>query len=524
MRAAVRIWGERASLAILLLAGAVAAGQDAVTFTPEQEAAVQKLVEAEVKKRLDAEKPSVSEPAKEPAKKPEPAKSETTEGVVGQFTDMKLAWRNGLLFSTADSSFRFHLGGRVDFDNVFYTQSDNILLGNNDTIRLQDGTGFRRVRLRTDGSFWENTDFAVEVNFANFQDFSNTDQQIVVGAVGLTDVWLTFREIPCVGNVRVGHFVPPIGMEHITSNNFVYYMERSPQFDAFINRFDYADGLMAFDSILDQRATYAAAILRTGSRTVNPFGSGGGDGEYGAVVRGTVLPIWKDDGRCFVHLGGSLMTRALDGKSTGPGSRAMVRAGASRDELPNVVQIGNVFGPDGSNYMNLEFAVVNGPWSMSAEYLWVNMPSTFMKRSAAGVYSDPRGVADFHGYYVETGFFITPGDYRRYNRALGCWDRTIPMENGYIVRGADGRPIVGHGAVQLISRFTYLDLEGGSPVISPSQGARAGITTDITLGANWYLNPQTVISVNYVHTNIASIAPGHSGGFDGLGVRVHFDF
>jgi phosphate-selective porin OprO/OprP len=518
-------------LAILWIAGVVSAtsAQEAESvppLTPAQEAVVRKLVEAEVQKRLE-ERSQASDKSAAVSKPPEPnsdQKSGPPEGVVGQFQELKSVWRNGLQMSSADESFRIHIGGRVDYDNVFFTQSDNILLGTNDTTRLQDGSGFRRVRLRTDGSFWEHIDFAVEVNFANFQDFSNTDQQIVVGAVGLTDVWLTFRDLPWIGKARVGHFAPPIGLEHVTSNNFVYYMERSPQFDAFLNRFDYVDGAMAFDSFLDDRATYAVAAIRTGSRTVNPFGAGAGDGEYGGIARATLLPLWEDDGRRLIHTGLSLMHRVLDGKSTGPGSRALIRAGAARDELPNIVQTGNFFGPEGSNYLNLEFAAVNGPWSLSGEFLWVNLPSAFGKRSAAGVYSDPRGEVNYYGYYIEAGYFVTPGDYRRYNRSLGCWDRTIPMENGYLVRGEDGRPVFGRGAVQLLCRLTYLDIAGGDPVLSPATGARAGMTTDMTLGVNWFLNSQSNISLNYIHTNIASVVAGHSGGFDGVGVRVHFDF
>src|SRR5262249_854106 len=153
-------------------------------LTPEQEELVRKLVEEEVKKRLDEEvKAKGADKEKEESPKQEPPGFE-----VGKFTEIKGLWNNGLQWSSADSSFKLHLGGRVDFDNAFYTQSNSIRLGANDSIRLQDESGFRRARLRADGSCWENIDFVIEVNFANFQDFSNTDQNIVVGSVGLTDV------------------------------------------------------------------------------------------------------------------------------------------------------------------------------------------------------------------------------------------------------------------------------------------------------------------------------------------------
>ena len=61
-------------------------------------------------------------------------------------------------------------------------------------------------------------------------------------------------------------------------------------------------------------------------------------------------------------------------------------------------------------------------------------------------------------------------------------------------------------------------------MLSPSAGARAGIEQDVTLGVVWYLNPQSNIQFNYIHTHINSILASASGDFDAAGVRFHFDF
>ncbi len=135
----------------------------------------------------------------------------------------------------------------------------------------------------------------------------------------------------------------------------------------------------------------------------------------------------------------------------------------------------------------------------------------------------PRGPVSYYACYVEGGLFLTPGDGRSYNRKFGVFDRTVPVQNGYLVRGEDG-PIFGRGALQVLCRYSYLDLAGGTPVLTPSAGAQAGIEQDITLGLNWYLNPQSVIMINYITTKINSVQPGLSGRFDGLGFRLHFDF
>lgn len=442
---------------------------------------------------------------------------------VGKNLEMKTTWNNGIQMSTLDDAFRFHIGGRVDFDSAWFRQDPNLLVGEANGDRLRDGGDFRRMRLRADGRFWDNVDFVFEVNFANFQDFSNTGQQVTIGSVGLTDVNLTFRQVPVLGNLKVGHLLPPISLEHMTSSNFVYYMERSPAFDAFINRFDYANGANAFDSFFDDRATLSAAILRTGSRTVNPFGAGAGNGEYGAAVRATFLPVYKDEGRRLLHVGASLMHRALDEDSTSPSDRSLVRSGAGR-EIPNVMAVGRFYAPRGQYYINPEVAAIFGRWSFSAEYLYTIAPETYARQLNRNVFLDPRGPGFFQGLYAEMGYFLTEGDSRRYNRKLGTFDRTVPMENAWFMKTGRGRPTVGRGAVQLLARYSFLDLVTGNPVLTPSAGARAGVENDMTLGLVWYLNPQSNIQFNYVRTYINSVVRGASGDFDALGVRVHFDF
>lgn len=442
---------------------------------------------------------------------------------VGKNLDMKATWNNGVQFATGDDAFRFHIGGRVDFDSAWFRQDSNLLVGDTDTDRLRDGGDFRRMRLRADGRFWDNVDFVFEVNFANFQDFSNAGQQVTIGSVGLTDVNVTFRDLPVLGNLKIGHLLPPISLEHMTSSNYVYYMERSPAFDAFINRFDYANGVNAFDTFLDDHATLSAAFLRTGSRTVNPFGAGAGNGEYGGAIRATYLPIYKDEGRRLVHLGVSLMRRALDEDSTSPSDRSLVRSGAGR-EIPNVMATGRFFAPRGQYYINPEIAAIFGRWSMSAEYLFTGLPETYARQLNRNVFLDPRGSAFFQGLYAEMGYFLTEGDHRRYNRKLGAFDRTVPLENAWIMKTGRGRPSVGRGAVQALARYSFLDLVSGNPSLTPNAGARAGIEHDMTLGLAWYLNSQANIQLNYVRTYINSVVRGASGDFDALGVRVHFDF
>jgi phosphate-selective porin OprO and OprP len=444
---------------------------------------------------------------------------------VGADLKMSAAWSHGFTAETADKAFRFHLGGRFDFDNAWFRQDPNLLLGPDPTVRLKDGSDFRRARLRADGQLWEFLDFVTEVNFANIQDVSNVDDRTVqVGSVGLTSFFVTFRDLPWVGNVRVGHFKAPYSLERYTSADYWYYLERSPIFDAFFGPNNYQNGLMVFDSYLDDRVTLAGSLTRVGRATVNSFGFDAENGLYATGVRLTGLPVYQCDGRLLVHLGANYFHQALSGNRIAVANRELIRGGGGPTDVPNLLATGNFFSPNGANVADLEAAAVLGPLSLSAEYAVAWTRDVFEQFDGVN-FSGPRGNVTYQALYVEGGYFITPGDYRRYDRKTGTWARTVPQENAFVVRGEDGRFCGGIGAVQLLARFTYLDLVSGSPALTPtSGGARAGTQRDLTLGVNWYLNPQTFLALNYVFTHLDSVVPGASGDIHGVGVRLHLDF
>lgn len=436
-------------------------------------------------------------------------------------------WKNGATWESADGSFKTHLGGRVDYDNTWYSVPENMRFGNSNNIRLQDGTSLRRLRLRNDGTFWTYVDYALEINFANLQDFGNAGSPQLLGSVGVTDAYLTFTQKPFLfDNIRVGHQKPWFGLEHTSSDNFLPYMERSTMFDAFVNRFDYVNGVSAFGQVLDwDRVGYGLGFMRSGSSSVNPFGIGVGDGAYSYNARFFFVPIWNEAENKALHLGASYFFRSLDFNRTSPGDRPLVRAGAGNNEVPNVVATGSFYSFSGAHNFSPEIAITRGPWSLSGEYLLVNYPYTYTEKIGAKGkpgYFRSTGPAVYHGMYVESGYFLTEGDHRNYSKSTGTWDRVRPRRPWRVVTMED--PVAGRGAVELTARYTYLDLVSGTPVLSQIAGARAGVENDMTLGINWYLNPNSRLMLNYVATWINSIDPEISGMFQGLGVRLHFDF
>lgn len=470
---------------------------------------VQRIVREELAARKTA---APAEPEKEP---------EWIE--VGKDRSLNARWDNGFVAESADKSFRAHLGGRMDFDNTWFNQDDNILIGPSPDQTMHDGTLFRRARFRADGRLWEFMDYACEVNFANIQDVSNVDNDTVqVGSVGLTDFYVTFRELPVLGNVRMGHLQAPLSLERYSSSNAWYYMERSSMYDAFYGPNDYQNGLVAFDSFLDDRVTLAGSATWIGKSDVQSFGFGAHDGKYAAGVRATGLPFYVDEGLALVHVGAGYFHQTLVDHRFSIASRPLLRAGAGGTQTPNLIFTGTFFTPNGVDIANVESALVYGPFSLSGEYAVTHVNDVF--EQAEPVFAGPRGDVTYQAAYVEGGLFITPGDRRRYDKKTGTWTRTVPTENAYVVDHDCGR-IFTHGAVQLVARYTYLDLVSGDPILTPGGGgARAGRQHDGTFGINWYINSQTWFLVNYVATHIDSATPGADGDIHGLGCRLHLDF
>lgn len=444
----------------------------------------------------------------------------------GRDFGLQATWDHGFVAQTADEAFRFHMGGRLEFDNTWFTQDSFLLLGNSNTSRLNDGSMFRRARLRADGLLWGYIDFVTEVNFANIQEVKNTsNQETQIGSVGLTDFYMTFRELPLAGNVRVGHFRPPVGLDRYSGSVTLNYMERSTLFDAFLAPTNFQNGILVFDSYLDDRVTLAGAFTRTGTGATQSFGFIAADGKYAGSGRVTGLPIYAEEGRQLLHLGVGYQHQTLVDHSFSASSRPLLRAGSGTNpDTPSVLATGTYYSPQGTDILDLEAASVCGPLSFSAEYALLRATELFNDYDGFA-FSGPRGDVLYQAFYVEAGCFLTPDDYRRYDKKTGTWGRTLPQDHAVVEWNKQTGWNGGLGAVQLVARFTYLDLLEGDPVLSStSGGALAGKQTDITLGVNWYLNSQVWIMVNYVWTHIDSVDSTASGNFQGLGTRIHIDF
>ena len=465
------------------------------------------------------------------------AKAKSAAGYeVGSDPALSAKWNNGLELQSKNKDFKVHVGGRTQFDTSFFSNDEALerpgsLGGINGGLSggsqpLTDSMQFRRARLRVDGTMYEQIQFAFEYEFLNdvsvaapgTNAFGQTSNALATTAPAATDLWVNFSELPILGNIRVGNQKNPLGMEHLQSSRFLDFIERSFNQDLFYGPFNngFSPGIMAWDTVLDERASYAAGAFAANMDSgTNIFGYGLGN-EYVYSFRGTVLPYFDTDGRYMAHLGATYEWRAADDGHVRVRTRGNIRNGPPGPF--NAVYADTTYlTATSQDLLNFEAATVWGPWMIQSEYCFSNIYDAVQTVNVAA--PAVRGTVLTHGGYVEMLYFLT-GEHRAYSKERGAFDRVVPYANSFRVLGNRGGICQGWGAWQVGIRYDHADLN--------NSGVNGGILDGLTLGLNWFLNPNMKVQWNwdYTHRSTVTTATGStpSGEILGFGTRLAVDF
>jgi phosphate-selective porin OprO/OprP len=233
-------------------------------------------------------------------------------------------------------------------------------------------------------------------------------------------------------------------------------------------------------SLLDKRMTAAAGVFKDSADGFREDDEG-----WAFTGRVTWLP-WQEE-KNLVHLGLGLSLRdAVDDEIEHEAHPEIHLI----DDL-----IGNTVTADSQTQIGLEAAVVYHAVHASAEYVMMNVEG-----------KDGVGDSDLDGFYLQVGYFLT-GETRPYKK--GTWGRVKPKANFGL---GDKK---GTGAWEVAIRYSTLDLS--------DDNFAGGEEANVTLGVNWYLNPNTRMMLNYV-----SVDAEDGGGADAdggaLAMRFQIDF
>ncbi len=374
--------------------------------------------------------------------------------------------------------------------------------------RIDGGADFRRARLSAKGAVSDRMDYFMQMDFGFF------------GRPTFTDVWADFKDVGSLGTVRVGQWKQPFGLETVSSFRYTTFMERSSLFQAFTPFRHIGVGFYNHNDNLDW--TWAASYFRTGQDQFG--GSLSTDGGNGGAGRLTHL-LWHNGpkGEDYLHVGAGYFLNSP------PNDRIRFRSipeifvgefvvptgvplGTSGQPVPDVANGTPFFVDTGT------LAGTNLTQTIGLESLWVRGPLSWQSE-AMGCFVDTsqNGNAFLNGAYSQVGWFLT-GEHRPYDRKSGAIDRVIPFHS---VSKCGG----GWGAWEIAGRWSYLDVTDGQII--------GGLMQNMTVGLNWYVNPNCKCVFNYIHS-WADSRPIRNGVIqsndfissqtDAFGLRCQLDF
>jgi len=345
---------------------------------------------------------------------------------------------------------------------------------------IEDVRGFRRARLAAVGDVAENVSFMIEMDFA------------FPGRPTFMDVFLEVHQIPVLGNVRVGQWRQPFGLDELISVRDLTFLERPTGF-AFAPFRQTGIGFQNHNE--DETMTWAASGY---GFPADNFADIAGDRGYGAAGRVTALPILNEDEDALVHIGGDYayhapMSRTFNFRNTPEFGGPFIGPTGSVGDVPFFVETLDI-PADSAHIVNGELAGIWGPLSAQGEIRYAFVEGNGIENPT------------FHSYYGQVAYVLT-GESKAYNRKEGVLGRVTPNHPC----GKCG----GFGAWEVAGRYSYIDLDSKSIA-----GGRMGTAT---AGLNWYLNKYTKVQFDYIRAMLDRAPVGDSD-TNIFAVRAQVDF
>ena len=303
----------------------------------------------------------------------------------------------------------------------------------------------------------------------------------------IEESYLWFKNIAYLGNLKLGQYQAPMGLDVITSTRDIPFMEPAAPMQALAPGVN--AGLQIGHPVFHERATWTLGLFTGG------VGQDYGDAskDFGRLTtRLTALPIYHPDpeqpgSAQLLHLG--LSANILySGNST-----VRYQARPESHLAPYVVDTGDI-ASQGALVVGGEVAWINGPLTVQGEYL-----HSFVQQTN----SETLG---FTGLYGAASWFLT-GETRPYNRRDGTFGRVLPKHNFDWGKG-------GWGAWEIAGRASYVDLDSG-----PVQGGRLYM---LMAGVNWHLHSHAKWRFDYGFGRVSGRSP--EGNLNIFQTRVEVNF
>jgi len=383
--------------------------------------------------------------------------------------------KGGIKIKTEDGRFEATVGGRIQFDYYLFSEDDGALIGTTPfgsgvaaSGDNRGGAAFRRAYLTLTGKAY-GWDYKFENDFAGQTcSISSSTTSCPTGPAGMREMWIGTKVGP--GKLIIGQHKPFRGMEEMASSNEISLMERpNATASGIYNGRQFLTGL--FYKGNTEQFGYGVHATTLAAATAQTEGSSFGGRVYW-------FPM-SEDGKTL-HLGLAYSTDREDaGSATAApsftyGGRRGISLGLGNAGAANASSFGT------QTTIHGEVAGSFGSFFGQAEYAMATLEDAYAGPSDA----------DVTAYYAQVGYLVT-GEKKVYKKDRGAFGAPKP-NNSY-------------GAIELVAR--YEASENSDTTTAAANGCSLGGVaagsyqtcegSQITLGANWYVNPNVRFMLNY---------------------------
>jgi phosphate-selective porin OprO and OprP len=387
-----------------------------------------------------------------------------------------------LVFESDDSAFKWWVDARVYLDAAMYMDDGPLYYGGDDPDDLDYGDyadfqekqdslagGFilRRARFALKSQLWNDWYGEIDLDFAE-------------EASAIKDAYISYRGLfGGDGRVRIGNFRQPNGLEEVTTSRNLMFMERSQGTEPFVV------GRRMGIEVTRWQESYRVSLSMFGA-DVEDFVKEANE-QINFAGRVNWAPITTAESTLLVGASYTMQKPTFVGEPNEDDERDVSSVKFNTRPESNVSDTKFVYAKikDVEKYSNFggELAYVNKRFMFQSEYMMANIDRYEGKESIA-----------YSGGYGFVSFFLTD-DTHKYDHKDAEFARVVPKAKS--------------GAWEVAARYSTVDLNDADA------GEENGGSTSITLGVNYYPNPNVKLMLNYGMVDNDEFATGGDEQFNG---------
>lgn len=370
-------------------------------------------------------------------------------------------WDNGILYwKSDDGKFATRMDVRIYFNGAYFFDDNRNILSNQ--------TNLRKARLAFKVKLWEFWHAEWDIDVAE-------EQQEV------EDMIISYTGFPN-SHIKFGNFKMALSLNELTSSRFLTFCERSYVANAFETDRHFGLEYSKWKKINDFNINFRADLFGQGMdvESESDYEKEIDETGNGFATRLVIAPEFDD---ILIHTGFSTAMRKPDDESEEAEFKSEPETKIGDVEFLDTGTIGSV---DYTLKFGLEGAMRFKNICIQAEYI---------STKVARLHNETN--ANLDGGYGFVSWILT-GEKRSWHLDSGEFGQIIPKSNKI-------------GAWEVAARYSHLNLT------DEDADVYGGLANNVTLGVNWYPNPNIKFQLNYTmvdNSKYANSEGDYQGNYD----------